>query len=768
MKRKHVTGILVSAISLSILSSCAFLQGITDGIKDITKVSSITLNAAEKELNVGDTFQLAAKVLPLTAYEPKVEWSSEVDTVATVNKTGLVKAKAAGTTNILAKSIDGTNIVAKCKITVTKVDVTGLELDVSEKEINFDETFTINATVLPANASNKDITWTSSNVAVATVNKGTVKGITIGEATIKATTVDGGFTKEVKVTVTAPKVRGVSLDKTTLTIAEEQTSTLVATVLPANAPNKSVVWSSLDESIAKVSNKGVVTGVKEGKTTIKVTTVEEGYEATCEVTVLKKGSVTKEDLKYTIKDYAEYNLYPIDYAPNLDKLNLLVIPVWFTDSNKYISTAAKKAQVKEDIETAYFGTNEETGWRSVKSYYEEESEGKVEFDGVVTDWFECGYASSKFHTDSEATTNLVLEAVEWYKTSKGLSNLKDFDCDDNGFLDGVMLIYGAPDYATAGTQNSNMWAYCYWVQDYDALNVSNPGANVFFWASYDFMYGDNLISKYHAGDTRYCNIDAHTYIHEMGHVFGLEDYYDYGGDYNPAGGFSMQDMNVGGHDPYSVLTYGWTSPYVPKTSCEITINNFTDSKDVILLSPSFTGSPFDEYLLLELYSPTGLNEFDSLHQYIKKYPTGPATSGIRLWHVDSRLVKVTSLDTNGYPVYTASNIITNPQIDFNKCYGVELAFSNTYNDEDYMTQLGSKYKDYNVLQLIRNSTIETYRPTSYFTASSLFTAGDTFTMSKYKSQFVKGDKLNTGNSLGFSFTVKEIKNGQATIQIIKE
>ena len=118
MKRKHVTGILVSAISLSILSSCAFLQGITDGIKDITKVSSITLNATEKELNVGDTFQLAAKVLPLTAYEPKVEWSSEVDTVATVDSNGKVTGIAEGIVNITVTTSDG-GFTDTCEVLVS-------------------------------------------------------------------------------------------------------------------------------------------------------------------------------------------------------------------------------------------------------------------------------------------------------------------------------------------------------------------------------------------------------------------------------------------------------------------------------------------------------------------------------------------------------------------------------------------------------------------------------------------------------------------------
>ena len=90
-----------------------------------------------------------------------------------------------------------------------------------------------------------------------------------------------------------------------------------------------------------------------------------------------------------------------------------------------------------------------------------------------------------------------------------------------------MLIYGAPDYQVLGNNAKNLWAYCYWT-DNDA-NKNAPTSNVFFWASYDFMY-----PEYAGGANTTPGLpDAHTYIHELGHCMGLEDYYDYNNNYYP-------------------------------------------------------------------------------------------------------------------------------------------------------------------------------------------------------------------------------------------
>lgn len=478
------------------------------------------------------------------------------------------------------------------------------------------------------------------------------------------------------------------------------------------------------------------------------------------------------EIKQTYADMIENSCYALDGAPTQGECKLLVIPVWFSDSSNYISTS-KRSNVKADIEKAYFGSETETGWHSVKSYYETESGGKLTMNGVVSDWYSPGISmATAGQYSSMQTASLVTNAANWYFTNNPSQSRTDFDCDDNGYLDGVLLIYAAPDYATLGNDNyDNLWAYCFWAQDSTVKKVANPGVNVFFWASYDFMYGSNIAysrtgKNYYSGDTRYCSIDAHTFIHEMGHVFGVPDYYDYGKNrYTPAGSFSMQDYNVGGHDPYSTMAFGWSDPYIPTDSCKLEIGPFQSTREVILLTPEWNiyNSPFDEYLLLELYTPTGLNAFDSEHHYQNAYPQGPNQAGIRLWHVDSRLQYYSgSWDCSIDHLTTDANHYSDYQ-------GVELAFSNAY-DGDHMTGLGEEYAEYNVLQLIRNNSAETYRPTGNLTSASLFGDGSSFDMSTYRNQFVEGTTLNNGKALGWSFSVSIEGNGAnatATINLVK-
>ena len=251
------------------------------------------------------------------------------------------------------------------------------------------------------------------------------------------------------------------------------------------------------------------------------------------------------------KDYAANNAYGTRATPCSGNAKLLVIPIWFgSDSLEYIAES-KKDTIRSDIQTAYFGTNEETGWRSVKTFYEEESLGSVTITGTVSDWYNASSVSS-YVSNTNSTVNLVTTVTNWYFNNNPTEKRTDYDCDKDGYLDGVMLIYAYPDHQALNNYSySNLWAYCYWVTS-GAPSVAKPGPNQFFWASYDFMFSSadapehTGISSYSkrkgSGDTTYCKIDAHTYVHEMGHMFGLKDYYDYSSyRYTPAGGFSMQE-----------------------------------------------------------------------------------------------------------------------------------------------------------------------------------------------------------------------------------
>ena len=346
------------------------------------------------------------------------------------------------------------------------------------------------------------------------------------------------------------------------------------------------------------------------------------------------------------------------------------------------------------------------------------------------------------------------------------------------------MIYAAPDCYSYGVSdeyrnNTNLWAY-YTYSDSVTANVSSPNVKSVFWASYDFMYGHvDALQKtgnpYYKGTTAYCSIDTHTYIHEMGHVFGLEDYYDYSQQYRPAGGFSMQDYNVGAHDPFSVMSFGWAKPFIPTSSGRIQIGLFQKTKELILLTPSWNShdSVFDEYLLLELYSPNGLNSFDSNHVYAPfgaTYPQGPSTIGIRLWHVDARLTY------RNFTTYT-TDLFTDATSHFNSM----TAFSNTFIKKSYnevhvtpLARTDTSYALYNLLTLVRNNKNASFKNKTLFTSNDLFYAGDSFSMDEFGGQFAYKaihsssiNVLDSGIELGWTFTVESIKNGQAIINVTK-
>ena len=524
--------------------------------------------------------------------------------------------------------------------------------------------------------------------------------------------------------------------------------------------------SSNDEvAIVSKTNKTSfkVSALAEGEVdiTFRALRAEEDYVTVSHhIAVAQKQTV---DMEYTYHDLKQNNYYNTPGFPLSGTQQILVVPVWLTDSTSYVKTASKN-NVLSDISKVYFGSKSETGWHSVSTFYNEESSGALDLQGKVSGWWECGLSSTTVSGYKNSNT-LAIAAADWYFQSNPTDSRKNYDNNNDGYIDSIMLIYAAPDYQILTSLGDNMWAYCFWAQDPNQKSTTNPGVNTYFWASYDFMYGSNTAlnrtgNSYCNGDTSHCTLDAHTYIHEMGHVLGLDDYYDYSktNKLNPAGGFSMQDSNVGGHDAFSVTALGWSNVYIPNKSCELTISDFQQSRQVVILSPSWNAynSPFDEYLLLELYTPTGLNKFDSDYQYSGVYPQGPNSVGIRLWHVDARLLRSGSFTTNCG--------LSNVRGAFNNT-------STTSENGGRTCEAGAAYQNYNLLQLIRNNKTTTTQTTNSLSAADLFRQGSSFSQSSYSSQFPNGTMLNSNVELGWTFSVSYIAedNGvyKATINFVK-
>ena len=255
-----------------------------------TPATGISLNKTAATLKANQTVSLTATVTPSTATNKKVSWKSSDESVAAVSSDGVVTAFKVGTTNITATTTDGTNLSATCQVTVVETPATGISLNKTTASLKATETVTLTATIKPSTATNKNVTWKSSNTSVATVSStGVVTAKAVGTATITATTADGSnLSATCKVTVVETPVTGITLNKTTASLKANETITLTATVTPSTATNKSVTWSSSNTSVATVSSTGVVTAKAVGTATITATTADgSNLSATCKVTVVE-------------------------------------------------------------------------------------------------------------------------------------------------------------------------------------------------------------------------------------------------------------------------------------------------------------------------------------------------------------------------------------------------------------------------------------------------------------------------------------------------
>lgn len=255
----------------------------------VVPVTGVSLNHSQLNLTVGNQSTLIATVLPTNATNKSVNWYSSNPSVATVSSNGVVTALAAGTATITVTTVEG-SFSASCTVNVSApvIPVTGVRVNPITLFLHEGgPTATLTTTVEPSNATNKAVTWSSSNPSIATVNNGVVTPVGQGTATITVTTVDGGFSASCTVNVSALiiPVTGVSLDRNTLNLnVGGSTAALTANVTPSNATNKAVTWSSSNPSVATVNN-GVVTPVGQGTATITVITVDGGFAASCTVNV---------------------------------------------------------------------------------------------------------------------------------------------------------------------------------------------------------------------------------------------------------------------------------------------------------------------------------------------------------------------------------------------------------------------------------------------------------------------------------------------------
>lgn len=260
-------------------------------VVELIPAESILVNPKSVSLRINEQTNISASVLPTNANDNTFSWYSEDESIAKVSNSGLIIAVSPGLVKIYAASNYNPDVKDFCEVTVVQ-PVTGIQLAKNELELEEDESIKLQASVLPANATNKNVNWTSSDVSVAMVSPdGTVYAIKPGQATIMATTEDGGFVALSKVNVKAKTVlvSNIDLNVRSKTLAIGETIQLSALILPEHASTKIVDWTSTNPFIASVNEFGFVTAISEGKTQIIATTTDDSnLSAICEITVEKQ------------------------------------------------------------------------------------------------------------------------------------------------------------------------------------------------------------------------------------------------------------------------------------------------------------------------------------------------------------------------------------------------------------------------------------------------------------------------------------------------
>lgn len=412
-------------------------------------------------------------------------------------------------------------------------------------------------------------------------------------------------------------------------------------------------------------------------------------------------------------DNRYYSLKSNDY----DNLNnyveqpLLVAPIYFTDSSVATSSSLQEEK-KILLENAFFGDSKQTKYESVSSFYNKSSYGHLRIKGEVLPWFSVSQSSEEAIKEgknspenySDKIANMVGEYL--YNNNRELFDL--YSSNGNKCLDALYIVYDYPyEDNKKSDQSTLFWAYSYHCKKGNKVNN-------YAWSSFDFL-GKNVLNNH--------EVEPNTFIHETGHLLGLSDYYNKSSSYQPLGFMDMMDYNLGDHTPLSKYLLSWTSPYVlsfnDKNEGDIVIRPFNETGDFILIPLSnYNNTPYDRYLLMTLFKPTGLNDLSDYpsYRYInssgeEKIFTYPNKLGIALYEVNAKL---------GY--YDYKNIRSNVPT----CFVDEVPQSGTYAINFYYTNEMTSKNNKPFYHLLERSGSNTFMNGEGASNDTLFTYKDTF------------------------------------------
>ena len=652
-----------------------------------------------------------------------------------------------------------------------EIHATGITLKDDAITLYAGETYQIEYEITPSGATEQEVIYTVNNEDALTVSETgliTAKQYS-GLTTVRVSLKDRpGIFAEIKVTTkrrTLVEEINVSVSRLDFVFIG-QTKEFTYTVLPINAPDKSVDIYIEDTTIASLNqNLNEVTALKNGSTNLIIKSLQSGSNVEVIIPITVNDDELDEVVADPSLDPTQYLTYKElvgtggqDILPSTasreNPANVLVVPVEFSDVTFDDAYGVENGEerIKSELEIAFNGTAEETNyWESVTSYFEKSSFGNLNFNFDVTDVVSLDVSTDDVLERRTDVETIVSDAFESMKSSNSELDFTKYDYDSDGLMDGIWFIYSAPDYVTDPSYYdyaSSFWAYvtCFLNPKAD---IESPNLCTYGWASYDFMY--------RKGEDR---IDAHTFIHETGHLLGLNDYYDYSNTRSPLGLYDMQDCNVGDHNVWTKTALGWIDPIIIDTSENIPAKVHLNPREIggaIFITNDYSGSVFDEYLVLELYTPNGLNELDSTITYDPYYGRMPQESGVKLYHVDARLIDNVQ---GGRQIYYDSSSLAEGIPD----HYVTIGASNTYSyDRNYTVEL------FEQIELVSSDANggSYQRRFGPYSSSDFFQTGDTFDMDTYKSfTYRNSGNLNSGDSLDIEIYFTNVSEEGADLVIV--
>ena len=452
------------------------------------------------------------------------------------------------------------------------------------------------------------------------------------------------------------------------------------------------------------------------------------------------------------------------YAPSMGSVKLLVVPISFKGDTKegYEDKIQEWTTSKIlSVNQYYFGDS-----NSLSTYYLNASFNRLQITGKVTNIYENTTISveSILQDDTmETLFDLIEDAINYIHDNDTDIDWSQYDLNHDGCIDNIHLI---TDYCSGKNEwNTNLWPHMFWTGRKGT--IEKPLANV-----------------YSISGTSFVN-DPITAIHEQGHIFGLEDYYDYSNngqskiDYT--GQLDMQSHNSFDWNSFSKLSMGWVKPYVITGESEkvtLKLKAASINGDCLIIPADYStwnGSAFDEYFLLELFAPYGNNKKD----WNANRASLGNTPGVRLYHVDARTYgsNETVIDNNQLLVVPDDQMAEH---EINSAEDVEkwtYITKGANNSSDWTAYEGGieQLKDHPLLTIIQRGKVFTFAGDDAsrhtLNASDLFKAGHKFTFEDYShflnKKVINQSTMDNGEIFPYTISIDSIEEDSCIITVTK-